>query len=264
MPESKEPPAPRWNKSILVTAVVLAVIAVIIVNVWLDAERRRQRRGYMTVEVATRRLEKGQNLAKADVREAEMPPVSPQEAQRYIRTEQLAAVLDKPLARSVEANQRLQWDDFTSTAGSVGPEVVPPPDKGKPPARALTIPIDRTTSPGSLLSQGTYVDLLATLPATQSRNQAETITLLERVLVLAVGGKTLYDNPEQRGSYLSVTIQVTSEQAEKILTIKNYLKEGFTVILRNSADTKVSGKDGLDAALKTLGFAASAPAPPAE
>lgn len=261
MPESKEVPAPRWNKSILITAVVLAVAAVIIVNVWLGIERRRQRQGYLIVEEATRRLEKGQTLVRADLRETEIPPVSAQEAQRYVRREQLAAVLEtnRPLARPVPAGKKLEWDDFTSATAEGGVELV---EKN---FREIFIPLDRRMAPGQRLTAGMYIDLLATIPATASRNQTETIPVLERILVLSVGGKTLFDSPEQRGSYLNISIKVTPEQANKTTTIVPYLKEGFTVTIRNSTDTWTSGKDGLDAALKRLGFAGPpTPAPPPE
>lgn len=240
----------RWSRSILITAIVLAVAAVVIVNVYWENQRRRQREGYIWVIEATRRIEAGQRLQQADVREVEIPPVDEATAQKLIKREQLATVLDRPLVRAAEKNQRLEWSHFSPQAGDPASD---PVAKGQ---RGLTLPVDRKTSPGHLLRPGIYVDILATMPPNTARGQpAQTVTVLERVLVLAVGGRTLHDPASDRYRDAStITLQVSPDQGEKLTTINSYLRDGVTVVLRNSQDPAAGGADRLDEALRRLGL----------
>ena len=253
MPEDAEKaPATGLNRTVFITAVVLAVLAVIIVNVWMRAEASRRERGRISVVEAKRRLERGRILTRDDVRIVKIGPLEPDVARQYVKEDQLAGIIEgrRPLIRPVEKNERLLWSHFTAEAGESFPDLVP---RGY---RALPLPVDPKTSPGTLLRPGIYVDVLATVPAERSTGRpAQTVTLLGRVLVVAVGGRTLHDPPPRRPTYSTVTLQVKPEQAEKLLTINSYLRSGVTLVMRNSQEPVRGDGDRLDEAMRRLGIA---------
>jgi len=239
------------GKSVLITAVILAVIAVVIVNVYIRSMESRQARGRIKVVVAKRRLERGRILTNDDVRTEEIGAVAPNVADRLVKANQLASVVEgkRPLIRAVEKNARLLWSHFTPDASEPAFDLVPTGYRGLP------LPVDPKTSPGQLLRPGIYVDVLATVPANQAAGRsAQTVTLIERVLVLAVGGRTLHDAPSRRPTYSTVTLQVKHDQAEKLVTINSYLRHGVTLLLRNSQEPAPGGGDRLDEAMRRLGL----------
>lgn len=124
---------------------------------------------------------------------------------------------------------------------------------------AVTLPVDRKTSPGRLLKPRAHVDLLARIPA-EGAPHAGAVTLLEGVQVLAVGGRTQHDPQESVGVDVStVTVEVTPEQAEKLIALTAYLHDGVTVVLRKPETAPVVTKDRLDEAMKRLGLARPQP-----
>ena len=243
-------PSTRISKSVLITAVVLAVVAVVIVNVYIKAMEGRQKR--LSVVEAKRRLERDRPLASEDVRVVEIAMPAKSVADRMVKKDQLADILGggRPLLKTVNKNERLWWSHFISDSSTPGRDLVP---LGY---RLKKVQVNPKKSPTKQLRQGMYVDLQATMPPNRAGGQpAFTVYLLERVMVQAVGDRTLYDPPVARPDYSSVTLQVTPEQARKLATIEDYLREGFKIVLRNSQEpAPADGGDRLDEALKRFGL----------
>jgi Flp pilus assembly protein CpaB len=250
--------APRWNRTILIVAVVLAVVAVVLVNVYLKDQEDRQKRGYLSVVEVTRRLDKGQALTKADVREASIPPVDPLVAEKMVKSNELPGILEgnRPLARTVEKGDRLLWTHFTSETGEGGG---PEPPTG---FVWVSLPLDRKTNPGMLIRQGMYVKVYATMPA-GANQAAKTSLVLDRALVAAINGRTAYDPQDPRSqSAVMLQFQVTPPQAEKLYTINYYLKDGFTVAPMNSQDKGQDNDKVLDDAVRKLNLGPLPAGPP--
>lgn len=252
MPEAGE--GSRWSKTALITAVVLAVVAVIIVNVYWSGQRRKQRAGLVQVAETKRRLERDQKLEESDIRLVEVPATDPNVLKKWIKADQLYTVLGKALIQPVEKNQRLTWSHFSPRQGDSLFDLV------EPGTVAASFPVDRKTSPGRLMRPGIYVDVLATMPPNTARGTpAVTVTLLRRVLVVAVSGRTAHETPtEQYREYSTATLQVTPDEAQKLATVNSYLRDGFTFVLRNRDDKVTDRSENLDAALKRLGLSVSA------
>ena len=100
-----------------------------------------------------------------------------------------------------------------------------------------------------LLYPGCTVDILVSL---QSRDGGKIVSkpLLERVQVMAIGGKTV-SSPEEKDEKISknaanskkmqVTVEVTIEQAQELQSAK---KRGtFSLVLRNPEDFAISSTD---------------------
>lgn len=126
--------------------------------------------------------------------------------------------------------------------------------------RAMTIKVNQTSAVGYFIEPGSRVDILGTvskteiIPATNKPsiskqddlknldvNRQTTVvtkTLQQNVRVLAVGPYTTR-NSYLRGkrSYSSITIELTPQDAEKLVFAQKHLADGFTLVLRNPENT---------------------------
>lgn len=96
--------------------------------------------------------------------------------------------------------------------------------------RALTIPVDETSSFSGLLGPGDRIDLLVTL---QDGDRPVTLPLLRDVQVAATGADT-GDGHAQPEGYRTITVLVTPEEAARIVHAREIGK--LTAMLRAPAD----------------------------
>jgi pilus assembly protein CpaB len=101
--------------------------------------------------------------------------------------------------------------------------------------RAEAVRVNDVTAVGGFAGPGTRVDVLVTgNPAGSSEPQTETI--LQNILVLAVGAKTDRSQTGEPQNATVVTLLVSPEDAEKLALAS---QEGrIQLVLRNSGDTK--------------------------
>ncbi len=131
--------------------------------------------------------------------------------------------------------------------------------------RAMTVKVDDVVGVSGFIMPGSFVDVVAIVvpPAAQNGDRRDPISkiVLQNIKVLASGAKI--DSPENQrepSSVKAVTLQVTPEQAEKLVLAANEGK--LQLVMRNYSDqndTKTTGAD------KTtlLGGDSYVPQPPA-
>ena len=101
--------------------------------------------------------------------------------------------------------------------------------------RAEGVRVNDVTAVGGFVLPGTRVDVLATGTPTGS-NEPQTETILQDILVLAVGPKTDRSPTGEPQNAPVVALQVSPEDAEKLALAS---QEGhIQLVLRNSGDTK--------------------------
>lgn len=105
-----------------------------------------------------------------------------------------------------------------------------------PGMRALTFPVDEQSSISGMLAPGDHIDLFFT---TMNKNETVTLPLLANVPVIATGVRTatnqaLIRNKQDVGSYRTVTVSVTPEDAAKITLAQDAGK--VTITLRQPQD----------------------------
>jgi pilus assembly protein CpaB len=104
--------------------------------------------------------------------------------------------------------------------------------------RAMTIKVDHVVGVSGLIMPGSFVDIVVIiLPMSQvgATNDPISKLVLQNIKVLASGGKI--DSPEnqrQPSEVIAVTLQVTPEQAEKLVYAANEGK--LQLVLRNYSD----------------------------
>ncbi len=106
----------------------------------------------------------------------------------------------------------------------------------EPGMRALTFPVDEESSLSGMLAPGDRIDLFFT---TTTNNESVTVPLLPNVPVIATGIRTVtnggyLENRREGGSYSTVTVSVSPEDAAKIAHAQDAGK--MTITLRQPKD----------------------------
>ena len=109
--------------------------------------------------------------------------------------------------------------------------------------RAVTIPVTSATAVAYFVEPGSKVDILGTFEFTgQGEQTAFTRTILQNIKVLAVEQAT------SRGNYLgvveqgfnTVTVEVSPQNAEKLVFALSQSASGLTLVLRNIEDQQTT------------------------
>ncbi len=187
----------------------------------------------VAIVAAARDLPAGTRLRKEDLKlvhvpEKDMPKAALAEARQAI---------DHPLLFPVNVNDPITATRIAGTAGVEGlPSAI---EIGK---RAISVPITDASGVSGLIQPRAHVDVLFTRPG--SLTEAVTTTILENVVVLAIGRTTETTNSSTpaaataqaaaRPPAQSATLLVTPEQSRKLELAKNEGK--ISLALRNPLD----------------------------
>lgn len=209
----------------------LGVLAVVLLHLYAAGVRREARAGLDPVEILVARRS--------------IPPNTP------IREEHLAAewvprrwahrnaltpkdrdmTLGQKALYGIEGGQPILWQDLgVDAAGSAGgglAEVV------RERERAISIPVDEVSSVSNLVRPNDHVDILGTFSASGGE---VTLTLLQNVTVIAVGGRY---GSGGGGGYGTVSVSVTPQEAA-LLTLAQG-KGRITLSLRNGRNLESVG-----------------------
>ena len=153
--------------------------------------------------------------------------------------------IDRPLLFPVGANEAIISNKVASAAGAEGlPALI---EVGK---RAVSVPITDSSGVAGMIQPRAHVDVLFTKPGSMS--EAVTTTILEDIVVLAMGRVTEVSNTSAAAATTAITttaarpttqaatLLVTPEQARKLELAKNQGK--ISLALRNPLDHS-SAKD---------------------
>jgi pilus assembly protein CpaB len=156
---------------------------------------------------------------------------------RFVRASDRAKVLGLKLERPLDPQQLLEWQDL-SLAG-LGQRHFG--DLIQPGSRALTLNIPAQYMSVELIRPGDYVDLIGVLEEARG-GSTESVVLLQKVLVLAVGAETTPTRETKstgRESQL-LTVSVSLQDSQ---TIALAIAKGPVIaILRSPSDPSVSMK----------------------
>ncbi len=120
--------------------------------------------------------------------------------------------------------------------------------------RALSIPVDKISSVSGFIRPNDHIDLIGTFriefPKVSGTDEPppakySTVTLLQNVIVMAVGNITEYTHSgKAMGSgmetYSAITVELTEEEAQQIVFAQN--KGKLTALLRNVEDVETREK----------------------
>ncbi|MBN1653755.1 MAG: Flp pilus assembly protein CpaB [Deltaproteobacteria bacterium] len=152
--------------------------------------------------------------------------------QRHIRSSDLESVLGTKMSMSVKANECVLWSDL-ATMQKERRDLSGMITTGM---RALSIQTSTDSLLGGLLRPGDFVDIVFSPDSRVSGSSHSTLTLLQNILVMAVGSDT--GGKKQGFSYSrNLTLSVTPKQAQLVIQAKTEGK--LDVALRNPEDIVV-------------------------
>jgi pilus assembly protein CpaB len=155
---------------------------------------------------------------------------------RFIRASEKPKVLGLKLERQMDAQEILEWQDL-ALAGQSDRHLSQLVDPG---ARAFTLHIPAQFMSVELLRPGDYVDLISVHD--EKKGTVESVVLLQKVLVLAVGVETTPTREAKQGSPTReeqiLTVSVTLQDSQAIALA---LQKGpIIAVLRSPEDPSVA------------------------
>jgi pilus assembly protein CpaB len=246
------------QRIILIVGVFLAVVAVFLIKVYLDQQRKilqeeagreaaQSQANKVAVLVAKQDIARGVTITPEMVESKILPKQSlvPQAATSIDRIAGMFTIA--PMVKDEQIS--LSKLAYARQAGGLA-EATP---VGK---RAIAITVDNIASLAGMIKPGDYVDLIVLLqvpmltPDGKQVNQVTSIPLLQNVLVLAVGQETgslrkeaegRYDKeerPQTGGAASLITLALVPQEANLVAFIQEQGK--IRLILRSPADSKIS------------------------
>ena len=178
---------------------------------------------------------------------------------RHIPARDLDKVVGTPVSLALRAGEIVLWTDL-ATARTEGRGLSALVQDGM---RAISVPAE---SLDGLLRPGDRVDVLFTASAELGSGDRPTVTLLQNLMVLAVGGRTEPEEPESPRGRGGVTLSVTVEHAAVLTQAKH--RGSLALVLRHPDDIvvadpgrQVSAADVLEPAQRAQWLERSSPAP---
>ncbi|HAI11629.1 MAG TPA: hypothetical protein DCM28_07980 [Phycisphaerales bacterium] len=233
-------PRQAGNTKLVIAAVVLAVLAVILTNIYIMQIRNENKLASFPVYILQVSMSSGDRLRKRDIREVRVPDTP---TFREAFDEQMGAMdetglrvrLDQkePLQRTAHAGEILLFRHFTSPDSTAIDQNIA---RGK---RLKVLSINSKTVPGAL-RLGMFVDLEA---AFNTQSGVQVLPVMERVKVIALGSATSYEASSSRMSqsrFSSITVEVTPDQATQMNLIERVMIGNFDLTVRNPGDTELS------------------------
>lgn len=229
------------NRRALLVAVVMAAVAASCLVLYLQRFEREVSGGdRLPVLVVRKALDRGDLLLMDSLVVREIPIAYVES--RAIRASEKSKVLGLPVNAALEPGQSLFWSDLAITSQKRDLSSLVQPGK-----RGVTV-IARGAFDGrdhALIGPGDYVDVLATLEGI-ARGALEgqgSVVLLQRVLVLAVGGQTHAPSQGSVGgntpAYRSKPLTLSLDLQEAQLLSLAIDRGTISVVLRNPDDTRV-------------------------
>lgn len=218
------------NRTALAGAAVLAVTAAVLLKKGLSREvdLRLASEEPVSVVAAERDIAAGQPLTRADIMPLDIPKRSL--APSTVTAEHGTELVGQTLVRPRRAGEQLSWFDVAERGRGLASAV----PAGQ---RAVTVSVDERGGLSGMLKPNDRVDVLflvsQSAPKEGAPDRASARLLLPNVTVLAVGGRTGLDAPEEN-AYATVTLACSPEEAAAIALAQS--KGELTLVLRNPED----------------------------
>jgi len=227
------------KKKAMIFAVIVAVIGVILVQLYIMGEKKK----YTDETKLVRVLVAKKNIAAGTPIERSMLTVKkyfrefvPKDA---VSVKDATRILGVPPKVDIKKGEPILASHFRE-GGVAGLSTKFLSGAILPGERAITVRVDEETGVAGLIRPGDYVDILGTFNKVGNGAVSQTVTVLQSVPVLAIGsqvGTSINKKKARVGRrYRTITLSVTPEEAELIEFARRKTKLVF--VLRNPEDTK--------------------------
>jgi len=228
------PATSRLRNKPLVASIVIGLVGAILLGIYLHRFQTKARGGAFVALLALRQDVAAGNPLREDMLVVHQVPESYVEA-RQVRAADMPRVLGVRTAIDLKTNQTLAWTDLSTTPREQAALSARVPLG----MRAMVIQQSRTKAFAALLTPGDRVDVMLTRRRPDSDESAVTITLLQNLLVLAVGTRVQAGPAQAHTSGRDhVTLLLTVQQAALLVHAE---KDGdLSLILRNADDLEIT------------------------
>lgn len=239
----------------LILGIVLSVIAVIMVKVYLDQQRRiyqeaaarqlaKERTNQTSVLIAKEDMPKGTTI-EPDMLVAAIVPNQYVQPNAVTSLDRIAGMI---IAAPISKGEQISLSKLISPAQATGSSLAMATPVGK---RAISISVDNIASLGGMIRPGDYVDVIGMVPTAiaaggKEVTQVSTMPLFQNVLVLAVGqdlGGIIretagrYKKEEKKEVSPIVTLALSPQEANLIAFVQEQGK--IRLVLRSPADSQI-------------------------
>jgi len=227
----------RGNRLAVALALVFGVLTVVLVRAYVQQRERELRRELLRgqepvpVLVAVEDIPKGTTIDEDHVSVEARPAyaIQPHALQQVAAAYGLVAVI--PLYKG----EQLTDAKLARPGATEALSLKTPPGK-----RAVTIGADALGGAGGMVKPGDFVDVIGifALPGAEGQTTSVTVTLLQRIEVLAVGGRlsAVDEGASTAGGDNTLTLALTPEEAQLVLFAQSARAE-LQLVLRSQADT---------------------------
>ena len=234
------------QKLLLLGAVFFGVLAFMFTFHQINIEKSKihgEAQDVYLIQV-TRDLGENEKITEDAIREIKIKRFSKEAMGREIEYDRRNMVIGREVRSLIPAGTILQWTDlktsFSSGRSGLTAQI-------RPGYRAISIPVDATSSVTGLVQPNNYVDLIGTFRFPDAKGDSSldttTLTILQRVRVIATGtdmgllsGNGTYNT--RSSGYSTVTLELTPKEVEMIifatqkgrihLSLRNYEESGIT------------------------------------
>ena len=234
---------------VLIVSLVSGLLAALLTSVYLSskqsefaAKERDLKRKYGEMEALAfvRDITSGSVITREDIKTCKTFRMG---NEGYVITKDyISDIVGRRTVGYVKKDIALRWTDIEGAERRTGLAA-----DVKPHFRAISINVNGSASVSGMVRSGDYVDVIGTFNFPDDggrikRGDPVTCTILQKVLVLAVGDETSKSRARNFGvssasQYSTVTLQVTPREAE-MLAFAEQIKGRLVLTLRNKNDTE--------------------------
>jgi pilus assembly protein CpaB len=226
------------NIWIIVAGVVLGIVAVILVNQYLQSIQTR----YSLLQVK-KGLKKGEEISRESLAVVAVPEHFGSVVREAVLAEDGNWVIGRRVVQDVATGDFLLYAHLVAAPDEDFDRKL---DKDK---RALAVDVTNETGVAGFIEPGSFVDIVATIMQPKDEQhptpRIATTTILRKIKVLAVGDRTVrrrVGGAEQtrRGS-ATVTLELTPLQVEKVIFTQQHAQGPLTLVLTHpESDTEAT------------------------
>jgi Flp pilus assembly protein CpaB len=234
-----QPPSQQaiGGTKLVIIAVILALVTVVLTNIYIDQVKRKTQEETFSVFVLNRSVRVGDKFGKDDVSEIRVPKsLEPNVRRLNVMDETTKGnrIATADTFRAPAPQGALLTHDLfiASTAPTADSKVSP----GK---RLMTLPVNSRSQP--TLWPGNYVDIVGPFSI---NGKLQVRPVIERVRVLAVGAFTLADADAgiryRVDNYQNISIELTPPDCDTMSMVQKAMVGDFELRLRNPSDDKAT------------------------
>lgn len=230
------------NPKLVIVAVVLALLAVVLVNVYISMVRAADQPGSFTVFRLNVSVKPGETLQQRDVTAVKVDKRFANAFKTAVKANPQGEPfqLGQTFHRAASMNDVLTYDLFEPRSSERLDLTIDPGQRG------VALPVNSQKLPGDI-QPGMYVDITA--PFHNKSGQMTVLPVIERVKVLLVGSQSALNqqnsqDPANTSNYSTITVEVTPKQALELSEIQHMASGEFEINLRNPGDESTPGIPG--------------------